>query len=157
MCSKSEYAETKVVLRQCFGENCKDFVYNNSTSFTDTNTLLSVLYMYFENYDLKGAMTFVLSFIDTSSHDINLEHLLLTGDSLIQKEEMKITEKSSLKILQLSMSVKYPIIWLTNTHARPLVQQLAIFMSYYFTNHPINLPSHFKSSASLQHGRCTNI
>ena len=118
-----------------------------STLLTDIDTLLSVLFINLENYDLKAAVTLVYSFIDTT-RCVGLPSLLETGQTLIPADEVKITSSSSLNVLQLSVLVKYPLAWVVDNRAIPVVQQLARFMACYFTNLPLARPTPFHSTLS---------
>ena len=121
---------------------------------TDIDTLLSILYINLENYDLKAALALVYSFIDTTS-DVSLRNLLETtherNQSLIpiDDSEIKISSSSSLKVLQLSVLVKYPLVWVVDNRAMSVVQQLARFMARYFTNLALIIPTPFHSQTSI--------
>jgi hypothetical protein len=122
---------------------------------TDIDTLLSILYINLENYDLKAALALVYSFIDTT-RDVSLQNLLETtherNQTLIPADdsEVKITSSSSLKVLQLSVLVKYPLAWVVDNRAISIVQQFARFMACYFTNLPLIIPTPFHSQTSLR-------
>ena len=116
---------------------------------SNIDTLLSILYIHLENYDLKAALTLVYSFIDTT-HDVSLQNLLETTHEQsrtlipVDDSELKITSSSSLKMLQLSILVKYPLAWVIDNRAMLVVQQLSRFMACYFTNLPLVIPTPFQ-------------
>ncbi len=120
---------------------------------TDIDTLLSILYINLESYDLKAALSLVYSFIDTT-HNVSLQNLFETtherSQTLIPADdsEVKITSSSSLKVFQLSVLVKYPLAWIVDNRAIPIVQQLARFMACYFTNLPLVIPTPFHSQTT---------
>ena len=113
---------------------------------TDVDTLLSILFINLENYDLKAALTLVYSFLDTT-RGVSLQGFHETGEALIPADEVKITPSSSLNVLQLSVLVKYPLAWVVDNRAIPVVQQLARFMACYFTNLPLVIPTPFRYAA----------
>ena len=120
----------------------------------DIDTLLSILYINLENYDLKAALALVYSFINTA-YSVCLQELLETtheqNQTLIPVDdsEIKISSSSSLKVLQLSVLVKYPLAWVIDNRAMPVIQQLARFMARYFTNLALTIPTPFHSEASV--------
>ncbi|XP_028394275.1 uncharacterized protein LOC114518472 [Dendronephthya gigantea] len=119
----------------------------------DIETLLTILYINLENYDLKAALGLVYSFIDTT-RDVNLRDILNTtyegNQALITVDdtEVKVTSSSSLKMVQMSVLVKYPLAWITDNRGIPVVQQLARFMTCYFTNLPLVIPKPFRSQTT---------
>ena len=117
----------------------------SSKLFTDIDTLLSILSINLESYDLKAALTLVYSFIDTTC-GVSLQGLLETDQALVPADEVKISSSSSLNVLQLSVFVKYPLAWVVDNRALPVVQHLARFMSCYFTNLPLVIPTPFHSA-----------
>lgn len=119
----------------------------------DIETLLTILHINLENYDLKAALGLVYSFIDTT-RDVNLRDILDTkyeeSQALITVDdtEVKVTSSSSLKMIQMSVLVKYPLAWIVDNRAIPVAQELARFMARYFTNLPLVIPKPFWSQTS---------
>ena len=117
------------------------------------HTLLAILRINLENYDLKAALALVYSFINTSRH-VDLQIVLNTGARLEESPPIfptddshgKLTSSSSLMDLQLSTLTRYPLAWVMDNCALPVVQQFAIFMSCYFTNLPLTVPMPFQPS-----------
>ena len=120
---------------------------------SDIDTLLSILYINLENYDLKAALALVYSFINTAC-GVSLQELLETSHEQnqtlipVDDSEIKISSSSSLKVLQLSVLVKYPLAWVIDNRAMLVVQQLARFMARYFTNLALTIPTPFHPEAS---------
>lgn len=123
----------------------------------DTDTLLAILWINLENYDLKAALALVHSFINTN-RPINLQGVLNSGSRLEESPPIfptddshgKLTSSSSLIDLQLSTLTRYPLAWVVDNCALPVVQQFAKFMSCYFINSPLTIPMPFQSSRHLQ-------
>ena len=117
----------------------------------DTDTLLAILHMNLENYDLKGALALVYSFIEMN-RPIHLQYLLNTRARLgesppifpVDESREKVTSSTSLAVLHLSQFQRYPLAWVVDNCGVPVVQQLARFMSCYFTNLPLTVPLPFQ-------------
>lgn len=122
----------------------------------DMDTLLAILWINLENYDLKAALMLVHSFINTN-RPINLQGVLNTGSRLEESPPIfptddshgKLTSSSSLIDLQLSTLTRYPLAWVVDNCALPVVQQFAKFMACYFINSPLTVPMPFQSSRHL--------
>lgn len=136
----------------------KDELYSKSSK--DIHNLLSVLCINLENYDLKAALTLVNNFVAKTSNvcvqkrsTTETKHQAFQTVISVDDSEVKITPSSSLKMLQLSISVKYPLTYVVDDCAMPVVQQLARFMACYFTNTPLVIPAPFQVLTSFfQHG-----